>query len=180
MTVVYRAFLTLTVVLVLAVSTAARTPPPTARDVLVKALEQAKVEQKNVLIHFGASWCSWCMRLDAMLESAEVGKIFHENYVIAHLTIQESPDNVALENPGAEDMVNSAGAGGAGVPVYIFFDSAGQTLATSMAMPDGQNIGHPASPEEINAFDVLLEKTAPRITKEQRKLVSEYLSKQPR
>ena len=173
-----RSSMSLLLAAVLTTAVTAQTKPPTAEQVLIGATQTAKAEQKNVLIHFGASWCSWCRRLDAMLESAEVGKLFRDNYVIAHLTIQESKDKVALENPGAQEMVDGAGAKGAGVPVYIFFDSDGHRIATSLAMPDGGNIGHPATPEEIQAFAGLLEKTAPRMTAEERKQVTDYLSKQ--
>jgi thioredoxin-related protein len=152
--------------------------PQPAKLVLAEALKTAKAEQKNVLIHFGASWCGYCKQLDAMLESKEVGKLFHDNYVITHLTIQESGDKVALENPGAKELADAAGAKGQGIPIYIFFDSAGTRLATSLAMPDGGNIGHPVTPEEIVAFDGLLKKTAPRMTEVQRKQVSDYLTKQ--
>lgn len=175
---IHRTSVVLALIFSLIIGAAAQTPPPSAKEVLDGALQAAKSQQKNVLVHFGASWCGWCKRLDAMLDSPEVGKIFHDNYVITHLTIQESNDKVALENPGAQQMANDAGAGGGGVPVYIFFDGAGKRLATSMAMPDGKNIGHPATPEEIKAFDGLLQKTAPRITADQRKQISDYLSKQ--
>jgi thioredoxin-related protein len=174
----HRTFVALVLAVVLASAVAAQVQPPTAKAVLADAVKAASAQKKNVLIHFGASWCSWCKRLDQMLESEEVGKLFHDNYVITHLTIQESKDKVALENPGAQEMANDAGAGGAGVPVYIFFDSEGNRLATSLAMPDGKNIGHPATPEEIQAFDRLLEKTAPRMTADERKQVSDYLAKQ--
>lgn len=172
--------LSILLVLAAALSTfaAAQSKPPSAQSVLAAAVQTAKAQQKNVLIHFGASWCSWCKRLDEMLESKEVGKLFQDNYVIAHLTIQEHQDKVALENPNAQQMADSAGAGGAGVPVYIFFDGNGKQLATSLALPDGGNIGYPATPEEIKAFDTLLLKTAPRMTGEQRKQVSDYLSNQ--
>lgn len=173
-----RSFLALSVVIALTVAACAPNKPATAAEVLNGALETARAEQKNVLIHFGASWCTWCMHLDAMLESAEVGKLFHDNYVITHLTIQESKDKLALENPGAQEMVDAAGANGAGIPVYVFYDRSGSPLATSMAMPDGANIGHPVTPEEIQAFVGLLEKTAPRMTAVQRQQVSDYLAKQ--
>ena len=64
------------------------------------------------------------------------------------------------------------------MPVYLFFDAAGKRIATSMAMPGDKNIGHPATPEEIQVFSGLLEKTAPRITAVQRQQISEFLSKQ--
>jgi len=178
MRLMHRAVIALVSVIAVAIAVPAQTKPPSASEVLSSAMQASKSEQKNILIHFGASWCSWCKRLDEMLESPEVGKLFHDNYVITHLTIQESPDKVALENPGAQDMVNEAGGKDSGVPVYIFFDSAGKRLATSMAMPDGGNIGHPATPEEIQAFDGLLAKTAPRMTESQRQQISDYLTKQ--
>jgi len=165
-------------ILLTAVLAAAQATPPAADQVLNTAVQTAKAQQKNVLILFGASWCSWCKRLDAMLASPEVGKLFHDSYVIEHLTIQESKDKLHLENPGAQAMVDSAGGKGSGVPVYLFFDSSGNPLATSMAMPGGKNIGHPATPEEIEAFDGLLEKTAPRMSVEQRRQVKTYLSSQ--
>ena len=44
-------------------------------------------------------------------------------------------------------------------------------------MPKGGNIGHPANAEEIKAFIGLLEKTAPRMTSEERLKIAEYLTK---
>jgi thioredoxin-related protein len=169
-----------TTILVLALSVAllaqTKAPQP-AKMVLGQAVDQAKAENKNVLLAFGASWCHWCTALDTMIDSKEVGKIFHDNYVIAHLTIQESADKVSLENPGAQGLADAAGAKGQGIPIYVFTDAQGKQLATSMAMPDGGNIGFPAKPEEYVAFDGLLKKTAPRMTDAQRKQISDYLKK---
>jgi thioredoxin-related protein len=174
-----RLYVAIAMALLVALTAAAQTKSPaSAQEVLSAAIQSAQAQQKNILIHFGASWCTWCKRLDAMLESPEVGKLFQDNYVIEHMTIQESKDKVQLENPGAQEMVDNAGGKGSGVPVYIFFDSAGNRLATSMAMPGGKNIGHPATPEEIKAFEGLLEKTAPRMTAAQRQQVTDYLAKQ--
>lgn len=179
-------FFAVIVMLVVTASASAQVPDatraqarvPSAQQVVDAALESAKAEGKNVLVHFGASWCTWCRHLDAMLESPEVGPLFHDNYVITHLTVQESDDKKALENPGAQAMLDGAGAGDAGVPAYIFFDSSGHRLATSLAMPGGGNIGHPVTREEIQAFAGLLEKTAPRMTGGERNQVVAYLSSQ--
>jgi thioredoxin-related protein len=169
---------TLLSILLLSLAIAQTQTAPTAQSVVDEAVKTAEAQNKAVLIHFGASWCSWCKKLDALLLGPEFGKVFAENYVLAHLTIQEDDKNKALENPGAQEMANEAGAGKGGVPVFIFLDKTGKRLATSMAMPDGGNIGHPVTPEEIKAFDGLLAKTAPRMTAEQRAQISEHLSKQ--
>jgi hypothetical protein len=44
-------------------------------------------------------------------------------------------------------------------------------------MPKNGNIGYPATPEEIKAFAVLLEKTAPRMTARERDRITAYLTK---
>ena len=85
---------------------------------------------------------------------------------------------ILASNGALYGMAEFGGANDAGVPVYIFFDQSGKRLATSLAMPDGGNIGHPATPEEIKAFVGLLEKTAPRMTTAQRQQVADYLAKQ--
>jgi thioredoxin-related protein len=163
---------------VLAIATAGLAQNTPAANVVVDAaVKTAQAQDKNILVHFGASWCSWCKRLDELLLGPEFGKIFEANYVITHLTIQEAEEKKALENPGAQAMVDQAGAANSGVPVFLFLDKNGKTLATSKAMPDGSNIGHPVTPEEIKAFVGLLERTAPRMTAAQRTAIADHLSK---
>lgn len=176
---VRRIALSLSVLGTLALSAAAQTAAqPRAEAVVAESVKAAQAQNKTVLVHFGASWCSWCKRLDAAIQSTELNKIFSDHYVVSHLTIQESDDKKALENPGAQEMVDAAGGGKAGVPVYLFIDAKGERIASSLAMPDGGNIGYPATPEEIRAFDDLLVRTAPRITPGERAQVVDYLSKQ--
>ncbi len=152
--------------------------PPPAQELLAAAIKTAEVENKNVLVHFGASWCGWCKRLDAFLVSPEFGKLIADNYVLLSLTVQESPDKKLLENPGAEKLMNEMSGGkSGGLPYYFFLDKKGSKLADSLAMPGGDNIGHPATAEEIKAFVGLLERTAPRLTGEQRNEISNYLTK---
>jgi thioredoxin-related protein len=40
---------------------------PSAEQVLATAKTRAAAEQKAIFVHFGASWCGWCNKLDAYL-----------------------------------------------------------------------------------------------------------------
>ena len=152
-----------------------KTPP--AQGIIDQALKTAKAQNKTVFVHFGASWCVWCKQLDAMLMSPEVGKLISDHFVLVNLTVQESDDKKALENPGAQAIMEKNGAGKAGVPYYLFLDANGKKLVDSLAMPKGANIGYPATPEEIKTFEGLLPKAAPRMTPAQRASVTDYLTK---
>jgi hypothetical protein len=57
----------------------------------------------------------------------------------------------------------------------MFYDSDGELMATSLAMPNGRNIGQPAAEQEIEAFVGLLENTAPRMTRSDRDRLAGYL-----
>ena len=151
--------------------------PPSAESLMDAAVKTAKSQNKIVLVHFGASWCVWCRHLDDMLQGPELGRLFADHFVIVHLTVQESDDKKQLENPGAEEMMTKEGADNSGVPVFMFFDHAGNKIADSLALPNRANIGYPASPEEIEAFGGILEKTTPRMTAAQRASIIDYLKK---
>ena len=149
--------------------------PPSAESLMSAAVKTANAQDKVVLVHFGASWCSWCKKLDEMLLGKQLGALFADHFVIVHLTVQESDDKKELENPGAEALLKGEGAGESGVPVFMFFDKTGKKIADSLALPNRANIGYPASPEEIAAFAGILQKTTPRMTAAQRTSIVEYL-----
>jgi hypothetical protein len=111
------------------------------------------------------------------LYESEVSKLFADHYVVVNLTVKESEPKKALENPGAEKLLGELGGEQSGLPFYAFLDQAGKKIADSLAMPRGGNIGHPATPEEIKAFDKLLERTAPRMTGAERTRIVDYLTK---
>jgi thiol:disulfide interchange protein len=151
--------------------------PPSAQALLNGAIKMAKAENKAILIHFGASWCGWCKRLEAFLHDPQAGKLMADHYVVVALTVQESPNQKALENPGADELMSAMGGVNSGLPFYFFLDKEGKKIADSKALPNGGNIGHPANAEEIKAFEGLLERTAPRMTSAQRAQIVGYLTK---
>ena len=152
-------------------------PKPSAQELLNAATKTAKAENKSIMVHFSASWCGWCKRLDAFLNAPVVGKLMADNYELLELTVQERREKKALENPGADALMAKMGGAGAGLPYYFFLDKDGKKLGDSLAMPGGENIGYPANAEEIKAFERLLEKSAPRMTSAERAQIVSYLTK---
>lgn len=157
--------------------------PESADAILEKAYKQAAKEKKNVFVSFHASWCGWCKKLDASINDPSCNEYFNKSYVIVHLTVLESNDKKNLENPGAPEMYTRYSGGKSGIPFFLIFDKKGKLLADSfMRKPGddpekpGQNIGCPASPEEIAAFVEVLKKTS-KITEPEIKAITERFSK---
>jgi thioredoxin-related protein len=145
------------------------------------SLKQAASSKKNVFLIFHATWCSWCKRLDAALTDPEVKKIIDENYVVVHLDVMERGEKEhTVENAGGRDIIKELGGEKSGLPFYVVLDSSGKKLADSNVMPGSSNIGFPGTEEEIAAFEKILKQTAPRMTAEQRAVVTKHLGvKQP-
>lgn len=152
-------------------------PPEPATKVVDEAVERAKAESKTVWVDFGASWCGWCRKLEAFLAAPEVKDIIEKHYLIVPLTVMESANKKALENPGGEEVMKELGGDGAGLPFYAFLDRSGKKIANSLAMPNGGNIGFPASPNGIDAFVALIDKTAPALSSAERERLVGYLNK---
>lgn len=105
-----------------------------------------------------------------------MGSVFKDNYVLVKLDVQEQKDKTAtLENPGGQKLMKEWGGENSGLPFMVFLDAKGKKLADSNALPGDKNIGYPAAPEEITAFEKLLVKTAPRMTAAPRARIIDYL-----
>lgn len=149
-------------------ATHAQTTVPSADAVMRKTYAKAVKEKKNVLLMFHASWCVWCRKMDSSLIDMTCKKYFDDNFVIEHLTVQESKGKENLENPGAEELMNKYNGKNQGLPYWVILDKNGKMLFDSQIRktePDGtikgSNIGCPASKDEVKTFiDMLRQTTA--------------------
>jgi len=154
-----------------------------ADKVIQTAVSKAQKEKKKIILIFHASWCGWCHKMDNSLNDPLVKKYFDDNFVIEHLTVEESKDKKDLENPGGDAIKTKYGGKEQGLPFWAVLDAKGELLFDSRMKskgPDGkvtlQNIGCPASEEEVAAFIDILKKTT-RLGKKELDIISARFSK---
>ncbi|TWR31387.1 DUF255 domain-containing protein [Mucilaginibacter pallidiroseus] len=142
-------------------------PMPASDAVLKSAYAQAAKENKKVMLIFHASWCGWCKKMEASLKDRSVKQFFDDNYVIATLDVMERPDKKDLENPGALEVMTKLKGEKSGLPYWAVLDAKGNKLGDSQVRPAGasldtygENVGCPASPEEVAFFVNILKSTS--------------------
>jgi len=155
---------------------------PSAQEVLAQAEAKASADDKAIFMHFGASWCGWCKKLDAFLERPDIKPVFEKYFVPVKLVVQENEKNKALENPGADAWLKKIG-GPAGLPYFAFLNAKGALIINSRHPSTGgaeaENIGYPGQPGEIDWFVHMIRKAAPRISEEDVKTIEAAL-RQPK
>lgn len=94
-------------------------------------------------------------------------KMFDDNYVTCHLTVDELKDKKNLETPGADDLRAKYHGEKVGLPFWLILDKKGKLLADSRIRKPGvsldepgDNMGCPASNEEVSYFIKILEETS--------------------
>lgn len=130
-----------------------------AATIIANAQKQAKAENKNVLVFFHASWCSWCKLMEKKMSAAPAQELFDKNYVIASIDVLERGAKKKLENPGGDALMQEYGGKDAGLPYFAFINSSGEMLENSLNEKK-ENLGCPSTPEEIKSFTEKLAKTS--------------------
>jgi len=143
--------------------------------VLKKALTEAKAGNKNVLLVFHASWCKWCKLMEHNMNLPETKPIFDKNFVTAYIDVQERGEKKILENPGGQEIMNRYKGQNAGLPFWLILNPKGAVLADSFDQK-GDNLGSPATPEEVLTFLVKLEKGA-KLSSEQKQTIEQVFVK---
>ena len=173
----------ITAILLISLTLSAQEKPEPAGKILADAYKIAAKEKKSVMIIFHASWCGWCKKLEASITDPLCSDIFNRHFVIRYLDILERADKKSLENPDASEVYNKYGGKDQGVPFFLIFDMKGNLLTDSKikAAGDGpdkpmENIGCPASDEEVTAFIQILEKAA-KITDTEKAAITERFIK---
>ncbi|CAM3113243.1 thioredoxin family protein [Chryseobacterium flavum] len=145
-------------------------------DVIInKAFTEAKAGKKNVLLIFHASWCKWCKMMEKNMDLPETKPIFDKRFVTAYIDVQERGDKKSLENPGGQELMNKYNGENAGLPFWLILTPKGEVLADSFDAK-GENLGSPATPEEVTAFIAKIEKSS-KLNKEEAQTIGKVFVK---
>lgn len=127
-------------------------PVRNAKELLAKALQQAKQENKRVLVQETATWCGPCRLLSRYLVRER--NIWERDYIWVKLDHRWT---------GTREVIQTLGSGPLnGIPWCVILDKNGKVLVTSND-DDGKNIGFPAHQSSRDHFREMLEKTAIRL-----------------
>jgi len=96
------------------------------------ALDQARAENKKVILLFGANWCPYCRQLHALLENdPEVSALVRASFLVVPLDVGTSAHNrntALIDRYGATVFSD-------GVPSVVVLDAGGKKLGPSKGNP---------------------------------------------
>ena len=102
-------------------------------------------------------------------------EFFDTNYIITHLSVNESKESKHLENPGAHVFLDKLKGKNQGMPFWVIFDVNGNVLENSLDS-NGSNLGCPVTEEEVNQFMSKLKNTS-ELNEKQLEIINEVFVK---
>lgn len=138
-----------------------------ANEIVKTACADAKATNKNVLIIFHASWCKWCHKMENAINDSICKPLFDANYIVKYIAVEEAKEKIKLETPGGNALKTKYLGKGKGLPFWIILDGDGNLLADCLIREEGktlkdngQNMGCPASDEEVAMFVSILKSSS--------------------
>ena len=100
-----------------------------ADQVIEKAIQKAKAENKHVLIKLGGNWCKWCIKLHEFCHDSPRISYFIDTYFVETL--------VAISNEKRNDHIlkKYKNPGRFGYPVLLILDGEGNLIHTQDIAP---------------------------------------------
>jgi hypothetical protein len=137
-------------------------PTRDAEKMLAEALRKAREEGKHVFFIASASWCGPCRLLSRFLAARK--EMLGKHYVFVKLDISRDKHAETVRK-------RIQGDNSGGVPWYAILDAEGRSLGSSSVSDSTRpgktrNMGFLAN-ADVEHFVKLIERTAPRMTKEE-------------
>jgi hypothetical protein len=112
------------------------------------AFEQARLEDKPILLDIGAVWCHWCHVMDReSYEHEEVARLINDHYVPVKVDRDERPDIDARYQ-----MAVSALTGQGGWPLTAFLTAEGKPFYGGTYFPPDDRYGRPGMKRILEAI----------------------------
>ena len=101
-------------------------PEANAREDMARAIQQAKAENKHVLLQIGGNWCPWCVKLHSMeANDPQIDSLLKADYIRVMVNIPKEKDKrdyallAELDNPQRF-----------GFPVLVILNQEGKRIHT--------------------------------------------------
>ncbi len=91
------------------------------RDIEAALARASGKAKRNVVLVFGANWCTDCRVLDAQMRSPELGPMIAKNFVVVKIDVGRMDKNVELAAKCGVPVKN-------GIPAIAVLNSRGQLL----------------------------------------------------
>ncbi len=112
-------------------------PAEDAKIELQKAIDQAKRENKHVLVQAGGNWCKWCIEFNRFSKAeTKIDSLLGASFVVYHL-------NYSKENRNEEMFAQLGYPQRFGFPVFLILTGEGKLIHTqnSAYLEEGKSYG---------------------------------------